>query len=44
MQDRFKLKHQLLISRREKVGIKKLNDPKTFIDYTQTIDDVSLKV
>ena len=36
----FKSKHQLLINRREKVGIKKLKNLKAFIDYSQTIDDV----
>ena len=30
--------YQLLINRREKVGIKKLKNPQAFIDYSQTID------
>ena len=30
----------MLINEREKVGIKKLKNPKAFIDYSQTIDDV----
>ena len=30
----------MLINRREKVVIKKLKNPKPFIDYSQTIDDV----
>ena len=30
----------MLINRREKVGIKKLKNPKAFIDYSQAIDDV----
>ena len=34
------IKYQLLINRREKVVIKKLKNSKTFIDYSQTIDDV----
>ena len=32
--------HQVLINGREKIGIKKSKDPKAFIDYSQTIDDV----
>ena len=30
----------MLINGREKVGIKKLKNPKVFIDYSQTIDNV----
>ena len=33
-------KYQLFINRREKVGTKNLKNPKAFIDYSQTIDDV----
>ena len=33
-------KYQLLINGREKVGIKNLKNPKAFIDYSHTIDDV----
>ena len=36
----FQSKYQLLISWREKVRIKTLKNPKVFIDYSQTIDDV----
>ena len=36
----FVSKYQLLINGRAKVGIKKSNNPKAFIDYSQTIDDV----
>ena len=32
--------HKLLINRREKLGIKKLKNPKAFNDYSQTTDDV----
>ena len=32
--------YQLLINGRENVEIKILKNPKTFIDYSQTIDDV----
>ena len=33
-------KYQFLIKKREDVGIKYLNDPKAFIEYSQCIDDV----
>ena len=33
-------KYQLLIKKREKVGIEHLNDPKGFIKYSQYMDDV----
>ena len=36
----LKSKYQLLINGREKIGIKNLKNPKAFIDYSQTIDDV----
>ena len=39
-QDPFKSKYQLLFSGTEKIGIKKLKNPKAFVDYLQTIDDV----
>ena len=38
--DPFESKYQFVINGREKVGTKKLKNPKTFIDYSQTIDDV----
>ena len=40
VKDPFESKYELLINRREKVGVKKLKNPKAFIDYGQTIDDV----
>ena len=40
VKDSFESKYQLLITGREKVGIKKLKNPKTFINYLKTIDDV----
>ena len=40
VKDPFKSKYQLLVNRREKVGIKNLKNPKAFIDYSQKIDDV----
>ena len=33
-------KHQFLIKKRENVGIKYLNDPKAFIEYSQYMDNV----
>ena len=36
----FESKYQLLINDREKVGTEKLKNPKAFIDYPQTIDNV----
>ena len=33
-------KHQFLIKKRENVGIKHLNDPKAFIEYSQYMDNV----
>ena len=39
-QSPFESKYQLLINGREEVGIENLKNPKAFIDYSQTIDDV----
>ena len=36
----FESKYQLGINGREKVNVKKLKNPKAFIDYLQTIDNV----
>ena len=36
----FKSKYQLLINRREKISITELKHTKTFIDFSQTIDDI----
>ena len=36
--------YQLLINGWEKEGIKKSKNPKVFIDYSQTIDDVFEKL
>ena len=36
-----KAKYQFLIKKREDVGIKHLNDPKAFIEYSQCMDDFS---
>ena len=40
VKDPFESNYQLLINLREKVGIKTLKNPKSFIEYSQTIDDV----
>ena len=40
IKDPFESKYQLLINGREKVGIENLKNPKAFIGYSQTIDDV----
>ena len=40
IKDSFESKYQLIINGREKVGIKNLKNPKAFIDYSQTIDNV----
>ena len=40
VEDPFESKHQFLINGREKVGIKKLKNPKAFTDYSQTTDHV----
>ena len=39
VKDPFEAMYQLLINRTEKVGIKKLKNPKVFIDYSEAIDD-----
>ena len=36
----FKSRYRLFIDRKEKVGIEKIENPKTLIDYSQKIDDV----
>ena len=33
-------KHQLLIKKRKNTGIRHCNDPKAFIEYSNTMDDV----
>ena len=40
IRDPLESKYQLLIIRRKKVEIKNLRNPKAFIDYSQTTDDV----
>ena len=36
----FKSNYKLLINRRKKVGVNKAKKPKTFIDYSETADDI----
>ena len=40
VKDTFEWKHQLLINKREKIGIEILKNPKPFTNNSQTIDDV----
>ena len=40
IKDPLESKYQLLINGREKLGIEILKNPKAFIDYSQTINDV----
>ena len=40
VKDPFESKYSLLINGREKLGIEISKNPKAFIDYSQTIDDV----
>ena len=44
VKDPLESKYQLLINRGDKVGIKKLRNPKAFIDFSQTIDVVYEKL
>ena len=37
-------KYQLLIKKHENAGMKNLNDPNAFIEYSNTIDDVYNKI
>ena len=39
VKDPFESKYHYLINGRERVGIKKLKNPKAFIDSSQTIDE-----
>ena len=36
----YEAKYQYLISKREKVGLKHYDDPKTFIEYLNNVQDV----
>ena len=38
--DPYEAKHQFLINKRESTGLKHLNDPKSFIDYSNDMQDV----
>ena len=37
--DPYKAKHQFLISKQEKVGLKHYNDPKAFMEYSNDLED-----
>ena len=39
----FQIKYQFLINKRESVGLKRLNDPKAFIEYSNNMQDVYKK-
>ena len=40
VKDPYKAKYQLLINKREKTGLKYLNDSKAFIQYSNDMDDI----
>ena len=44
VKDPFESKYQLLINGRQEVGITRLKNPKAFIDYSQTIDNIYEKL
>ena len=40
VKDPYEAKYQYLINKREKVGLKHYDDPKTFIEYSNDMQDV----
>ena len=42
--DPYEAKYQYLINIREKVGLKRLNDPKAFIEYSNDMNDVDKNI
>ena len=38
--DPYETKHQFLINKRESTGLKHFNNPKTFIEYSNNMQDV----
>ena len=38
--DPYEAKYQFLISKRESIGLKRVNDPKAFIEYSNDMQDV----
>ena len=44
VKDPFESKYQLLINGKEKLGIKALKYTKVFIDYSQLMDDMLMKI
>ena len=44
VKDSFESKYRLIINKRQEVGIKHEKNKNTFIDYSQTVDDVYEKL
>ena len=42
--DPYKAKCEFLINKRESTGLKHINDSKAFIEYSNDIDDVCIKI
>ena len=42
--DPYKAKYQYLINKREKVGLNHCDDPKTFIEYSNGVQDVYINI
>ena len=42
--DPYEAKYQLLINKRESTGLKYLNDSKAFIEYSNDMDDIYIKI
>ena len=42
VEDPYKAKYQLLISKKESTGLKYLNDSKAFIEYSNDMDDIKM--
>ena len=42
VEDPYKAKYQLLISKKESKGLKYLNDSKAFIEYSNDMDDIKM--
>ena len=38
--DPYEAKYQFLINKRESIGLKRVNDPKAFIEYSNDMQDV----
>ena len=42
--DPYKYKYQILINKRESIGLKHFNDPKDFIEYSNDMHDISKNI